>query len=150
MRADIARPPRPAPPRPACRLASFGAAVHGPVGHYFYGFLDSNFPGTAAKTVALKVFIDQVMWAPIFTIIFFSWSELTQGHGIAKVLDKIKKDLVTGVTASWKVWPVVHLINFRFIPPSQRLLYINSIQIGYNVFLSLLANKVGLGADNAG
>ena len=34
-----------------------------------------------------------------------------------------------------------HTINFAFIPPSQRLLYINSIQIGYNVFLSFLGNK---------
>jgi protein Mpv17 len=32
-------------------------------------------------------------------------------------------------------------VNFAFIPPNQRLLYINSIQIGYNVFLSFLGNK---------
>jgi protein Mpv17 len=34
-----------------------------------------------------------------------------------------------------------HTINFAFVPPAQRLLYINSIQIGYNVFLSFLGNK---------
>jgi protein Mpv17 len=34
-----------------------------------------------------------------------------------------------------------HTINFAFVPPSQRLLYINTIQIGYNVFLSFLGNK---------
>ena len=39
------------------------------------------------------------------------------------------------------VWVPAHTINFAFIPPSQRLLYINSIQIGYNVFLSFLGNK---------
>lgn len=86
-------------------MASFGLCVHGPVGHYFYGFLDSQFPGTAAQTVATKVLIDQVAWAPIFTIIFFSWVELLQGHGIKQLTDKIKQDLVRGVTASWKVWP---------------------------------------------
>lgn len=58
-----------------------------------------------------------------------------------QLTDKIKKDLVRGVTASWKVWPLVHVINFRFIPSQQRLLYINSIQIGYNVFLSMLAQR---------
>jgi len=41
-------------------LASFGALIHGPVGHYFYGYLDSVFPGNDTATVALKVFIDQV------------------------------------------------------------------------------------------
>jgi protein Mpv17 len=34
-----------------------------------------------------------------------------------------------------------HTINFAFVPPSQRLLYINTIQIGYNIFLSFLGNK---------
>ena len=28
-----------------------------------------------------------------------------------------------------------------FVPPAQRLLYINTIQIGYNIFLSFLGNK---------
>jgi len=41
-------------------------------------------------------------------------------------------------------------INFAFVPPSQRLLYINSIQIGYNIFLSFLGNKAVEGnAENA-
>lgn len=39
---------------------SFGALVHGPTGHYFYGMLDSKLPGTKPMTVATKVAIDQV------------------------------------------------------------------------------------------
>lgn len=34
------------------------------------------------------------------------------------------------VKGSWTVWPVAHAINFRFIPNSQRLLYINTVQVG--------------------
>ena len=34
-----------------------------------------------------------------------------------------------------------HFINFRFIPSSQRLLYINGMQIAYNIFLSFLGNR---------
>lgn len=32
--------------------ASFGFLIHGPTGHYFYGFLDKQLPGTAVKTVS--------------------------------------------------------------------------------------------------
>lgn len=39
---------------------SFGALVHGPTGHYFYGMLDAKLPGTKPMTVASKVAIDQV------------------------------------------------------------------------------------------
>ena len=45
------------------------------------------------------------------------------------------------VVGSWKVWPLAHTINFRFIPSNQRVLYINTIQIGYNCFLSLISNR---------
>jgi hypothetical protein len=42
------------------RLGSFGALVHGPTGHFFYGMLDRKLPGTSPTTVATKVAIDQV------------------------------------------------------------------------------------------
>jgi len=123
------------------RLASFGLLMHGPIGHFFYGFLDEKMPGTAGMTVALKVLIDQVLWAPIFTVLFFTYIGLASGDGPAKIIEKCKKDVITGVTGSWKVWPIAHAINFKFIPTSQRLLYINTIQVFYNVFLSMLSSK---------
>lgn len=42
---------------------SFGALVHGPTGHYFYGALDAKLPGTKPMTVAAKVAIDQVRYS---------------------------------------------------------------------------------------
>ena len=52
------------------RLASFGFLVHGSTSHWFYGMLDGKIPGTSAGVVASKVFIDQVLWNPIFGIMF--------------------------------------------------------------------------------
>ena len=94
-----------------------------------------------AQVVFSKVFIDQVLWNPIFGVMFFSYVGLMEAKGVAHVVDKVKNDLLTSVTGSWKVWPLAHTINFRFIPSNQRVLYINSIQIGYNCFLSLISNR---------
>lgn len=123
------------------RLASFGLLLHGPTGHYFYGALDGAMPGTGALTVATKVAIDQIIWNPIFGTVFFSYIGLTEGKSFAEIKSKLEKDLFAAVKGSWTVWPIAHAINFRFIPSSQRLLYINTIQVGYNVFLSCIANK---------
>jgi len=123
------------------RLASFGFLIHGTSSHWFYGMLDGKIPGTSAKVVFTKVFIDQVLWNPIFGIMFFGYVAATELKGIGYVIDKTKNELLTQVTGSWKVWPVAHAINFRFIPSSQRVLYINTIQIGYNCFLSLISNR---------
>jgi protein Mpv17 len=123
------------------RLASFGFLVHGPTGHFFYGFLDKMIPGTAARTVATKVAIDQLAWNPCFGIMFFTYLGLAEGKSFGEIGQKINDSLATAVTGSWVVWIPAHTINFRFIPTEQRLLYINSIQIGYNVFLSVIGNR---------
>lgn len=123
------------------RLGSFGFLLHGTTGHYFYGFLDSKLPGTAPVTVASKVAIDQTLWNPIFGLMFFGYLNVMEGKSFDTYVNKIKADLKTAVMGSWAVWVPAHTINFAFVPPSQRLLYINTIQIGYNVFLSFLGNK---------
>lgn len=130
------------------RLGSFGLLVHGTTSHYFYGFLDGQLPGTDAITVAEKVAIDQILWNPIFGFMFFGYLNFVEGKSFQTYVNKIKADLKTSVQGSWTVWVPAHIVNFAFIPPSQRLLYINSIQIGYNVFLSFLGNKdVAEGGD---
>ncbi|CBN79193.1 conserved unknown protein [Ectocarpus siliculosus] len=123
------------------RMAAFGFLFHGTISHFFYNALDSALPGTAAMTVIQKVIIDQVFWAPIFTLIFFTWIGVTSGASPSEIVAKVKSDLVQGVVGSWTVWPLAHTINFKFVPTEQRLLYINSIQIFYNVFLSIIGSK---------
>jgi len=103
--------------------------------------LDGKIPGKSAKVVFTKVFIDQVLWNPIFGVMFFSYVAALEQKGVPYVVDKVRKELLTQVTGSWKVWPIAHTINFRFIPSNQRVLYINTIQIGYNCFLSLISNR---------
>lgn len=128
-------------PMRTLRLASFGFLVHGTTSHWFYGKLDARIPGTDALAVATKVFIDQVLWNPIFGVMFFSYIGLWEGSGVQGTINKIKRDLITQVTGSWTVWPLAHAINFRFIPTSQRVLYINVIQVFYNCFLSIISSK---------
>merc|ERR1719183_450939 len=138
---------KPYDPYRTLRFASFGFLLHGTTGHYFYGFLDSKLPGTKPMTVATKVLIDQTMWNPIFGCMFFGYLNAVEGKSWDQYVTKLKSDLKTAVMGSWAVWVPAHTINFAFIPPSQRLLYINSIQIGYNIFLSFLGNKKADGEE---
>ena len=132
---------KPYDPMRTMRLGSFGFLIHGTTGHYFYGMLDSKLPGTKPVTVATKVAIDQTIWNPIFGCMFFGYLSLTEGKSFEEYINKLKSDLKTAVMGSWAVWVPAHTVNFAFVPPAQRLLYINTIQIGYNVFLSFLGNK---------
>jgi len=133
-----------APQLDLARLASltaFGFLYHGPSGHYFYNWLDSKVEGTDGKAVFTKVAIDQILWCPLFMTVFFTYLGLVAGDSPATIGAKIKNDLLTACQGSWKVWPFVHAINFRFISTKHRLVFINGIQIAFNMFLSLLGSK---------
>lgn len=122
-------------------LSIFGFIYHGPSGHYFYNWLDSKIEGTDGKSVATKVFIDQVFWCPIFMCVFFTYLGLANGDSFGVIGNKIKTDLFSAMQGSWKVWPFVHAVNFRFISTKHRLVFINTVQIAFNMFLSLLGSK---------
>jgi hypothetical protein len=57
------------------------------------------------------------------------------GDGGSKLLSKLRRDLLPTLYVNWSFWPMFHLLNFRYVPPSDRILYINAVQILFNVFL---------------
>jgi protein Mpv17 len=122
-------------------LSAFGFLYHGPSGHYFYNWLDSKIEGTDAKAVFSKVGIDQILWCPLFMSIFFTYLGLVNGDSFAVIGNKLKSDLLTACQGSWKVWPIVHAVNFKFISTKHRLVFINGVQIAFNMFLSIIGTK---------
>ena len=43
------------------------------------------------------------------------------------------------LAANYALWPLAHLINFKFVPSKQRILYINCVQILWSAYLSHLS-----------
>jgi len=122
-------------------LSAFGLLYHGPSGHYFYNWLDGKIPGKDGASVAKKILIDQTMWCPIFMTVFFTYLGLVNGDSFGTIGTKIKTDLFAACKGSWKVWPLVHFVNFKFISNKHRLLFLNSVQVAFNMFLSLIGSK---------
>lgn len=122
-------------------LSLFGFLYHGPSGHYFYNWLDSKIEGSDGLSVMKKVAFDQLIWCPIFMTVFFSYLGIAAGDSFGTIGNKIKNDLFTAVQGSWKVWPFVHMVNFKFISTKHRLVFINAVQVAFNMFLSLIGSK---------
>lgn len=122
------------------RMGFFGALIHAPSGHVFYGLLERRFPGVEARAIATKLAVDQLIWTPVFGSLLLAFAGITAGHSPSRIFRVIKTSLVKIVATSWALWPLAHTVNFRVITPKHRLLYINAVQVLYNVFLSLFAN----------
>ncbi|KAL0037064.1 hypothetical protein WJX77_011353 [Trebouxia sp. C0004] len=125
------------------RMVIFGILMDGPIGHLWYTFLDSKvYPEDpkSNKAVISKMLCDQVLWAPFFSCVFFAVIKTLEGTP-ALIIPTIKAKLVKTLLANYAMWPLAHIINFKFIPSSQRILYINCVQVIWSAYLSNMSSK---------
>lgn len=128
-------------PMRTARLTLFGIVMDGPVGHWWYMLLDKHVmpdDPKSVKAIISKMVLDQLIWAPMFSCVFFTFVRTLEGHPEA-ALATIQSELVATIVANYAVWPLAHIINFRFVPSQQRILYINFVQILWTCYLSNLA-----------
>jgi protein Mpv17 len=125
------------------RMIVFGGVVHAPSGHMFYRFLERKIPGIDKDALRKKVAIDQLLWSPLFAVITFTFMGLISGYPTKSIVALLSEktwnnSVLEYCICSWLVWPMAHLVNFTRVKPSQRLLYVNSVQVFFNILVSSL------------
>lgn len=88
------------------KMGSFGVLLHGPIGHYWYGFLDRTImtkAPTSALAVASKTAIDQILWAPIFTSGFFAYMKTADGKA-SEIPEEVQSKLWDTMKVNWMTW----------------------------------------------
>eukprot|EP00471_Norrisiella_sphaerica_P007355 CAMPEP_0184481932 /NCGR_PEP_ID=MMETSP0113_2-20130426/3522_1 /TAXON_ID=91329 /ORGANISM="Norrisiella sphaerica, Strain BC52" /LENGTH=283 /DNA_ID=CAMNT_0026861387 /DNA_START=337 /DNA_END=1188 /DNA_ORIENTATION=- len=135
------------------RMSFWGATVHPLAVHYWFNNLERWIgpnPLNASKLTVLrlalrKVIVDQLMSSPVFLGSFLAYSALTQGKTIEDTIHSFKDDWFTIMKGGWSCWPLAHLINFSIVPIQWRALYVNFVQLGFGMFLSMMGNQGGAG-----
>jgi len=124
------------------RFAAYGFLIHAPACHAWYGLLDSRISPkapTSTRAVITKMAVDQLLFTPIATVIFYTIIKTMEGQS-DRIMSTIKEKFWPTLLAGYTVWPLAHLINFKFIANNQRVLYINVVNIGWNVILCRIAS----------
>lgn len=116
-------------------MAISGMTV-GIICHHWYNYLDARMPGKTIGIVLKKLLLDQLICSPLYIGVFFltlgilentSWPDLK-----AEMREKFHKLYI----AEWIIWPPAQIINFYFLPTRFRILYDNTISLGYDVYTS--------------
>lgn len=53
---------------------------------------------------------------------------------------KLKNSLWSTLLVCWRIWPVANMINFAFVPAKLRVLFMNFVGLGWNIYLSAAVN----------
>ncbi len=78
---------------------------------------------------------DQGLFAPTFIGVFLSSMAVLEGGSPS---EKLSQSYRTALTTNYMIWPFVQLVNFKLVPLQHRLLFVNTISIGWNCYLSFL------------
>lgn len=116
-------------------MALSGLTV-GIVCHYWYKFIDQRLPGRTFRVVMRKVFWDQMICSPIVISTFFLTLGLLENTSRDEIIEEIKDKAWKLYVAEWVVWPPAQIINFYWLPNKYRILYDNTISLGYDVYTS--------------
>lgn len=126
------------------RLCVYAAAIGTPIGHVWFGLLDKHvFPSRMGHpiTALVKMGLDQAFMAPAGLALFYLTISLMEGKRVSQAVDIVREKFVPTMLANYMLWPAANFINFRFIPPEQRILYVNVIYVGWVSFLSSMASS---------
>jgi len=124
------------------KYAAFGGLISAPLVYYWYQFLEFVFKGKGDGPAVIlgKLFLDQVVFTPIFFIVYYVYNGLIDGT-ISEVPEKLSKDLIRVSIDSAKVWTIAQFINFKFVPPNLRVLFGNIVALGWNTYFLVQESK---------
>ncbi|EGD72052.1 hypothetical protein PTSG_00068 [Salpingoeca rosetta] len=126
----------------AVRLSSWYAVVHAPYIHMWYGFLDKLYGiGPGFRLAFKKVVTDQTLNMPLFLGVTLYVSARMSGMNHTDAWEKTKRDHLETIIGAALCWVPALCVNFMYVPPKYRLLFVNVVQVGFGVFLSKMANR---------
>ena len=150
----------------AVEAGLFGFVINGVVILKWYKFLDKSFgTGTTHKIVFLKTATDQVIFAPFNIISYFLFVSIrneaeginnttstttsnsnnsSNNHHYQHVYDNFHNKVETLFVPTYIVdsfmWPIVNIVNFKYIPFNYRPTFAGCAQLLWQTYLTYVAN----------
>lgn len=93
------------------------------------------------RFVASKVAIDGFLFGPLDLFVFFTYMGFSAGKSVPQIKEDVKRDFLPAFVLEGGIWPIVQVVNFRFIPVRYQLLYVNFFCLLDSSFLSWLEQQ---------
>lgn len=110
----------------------------GPFCHKWYSFLDKVYPNKNPLIILQKVALDQAFASPVCNITSIIVCFEFTTNSVTEALESFKNKLLLIYIYDCAFWPIAQILNFLFVSPVYRVLYVNSLSLLWNTLLSYL------------
>uniref|UniRef100_A0A2R5L7N2 Putative conserved plasma membrane protein n=1 Tax=Ornithodoros turicata TaxID=34597 RepID=A0A2R5L7N2_9ACAR len=115
-------------------------AAFGLGGHKWYEFLDRKFPGKSLSMVGKKLACEFALCPPLaFTL--FVGNGLLSNKSFQQSVKEFKDNIYLFCIADWGCFVPAQAINFYYLPPRYRFLYVAMSTMIYDIFLSFILHR---------
>lgn len=90
------------------------------------------------KLAFYKMLFDQFVWSPIGTFMYIFFSSIVDSPDIS--IARIFRDYFRILFDSYKIWPVVQMVNFLFVPLEMRVMFISMASLIWNTYVKIARN----------
>jgi len=87
-------------------------------------------------TIVKMVVTDQLVMAPLSLIYFICFMGFLEGSHWEVIYARLNRLFWKLILANWQVWPIIQLINFKFMPLRLRVPFSALCGIVWTIFLS--------------
>jgi len=127
--------------RRTLNMSTAGVTIGG-VCHFWYLWLDRFLPGRTFSIALKKMLLDQIICSPVTIGTFFVTLAVVERSSADEFLEELRSKSWRLYLAEWVIWPPAQMINFFFLPLRYRVLYDNTISLGYDVYTSYVKHEI--------
>lgn len=134
------------------RLALWGTIVVPPIYVNWYKFLEKLFPPTGViskQQILKKTFLDQFIFTPPVLVLFFGIMGYLEYRNWQDATNEVKFKFPPVYLADCAFWIPVQAVNFAYVPPTLRVLYVGVMSFIWLNFLCFARDFKQKATDNS-
>jgi len=118
----------------------------GLMGHFWYKFLDKRFPGKSWHMIRSKLLCECAATPAFAAYSFVAFGKL-QGKSLVECGREFKEKIHYICIVDWCAYVPAQALNFYFLPPRFRFLFVCGLSVIYDMFLAWLLTREGKQGD---
>ncbi|GMT35984.1 hypothetical protein PFISCL1PPCAC_27281, partial [Pristionchus fissidentatus] len=107
------------------RLIVFSATFFAPLNHFYYRWLDKTIIGGSRGRIVVKKIMIDTATGPVFASSYVVGINIMEGNSISAGFSEYRNKFIHFLALDAFLWMPVQALNFYFVPPSFRVLFVS-------------------------